>query len=388
MRPATTLALALLLTTLPLATVATSFTSVPAPTVPDQGSHLILHGRSPDSTSTRSTILSVDTPDGELVMAAEIAYGSLWISDGRDGDGSLRFFKAPATSIPHGRIQQHEQLFEVTLDGDHYTISVDQFPPVTARTVLTATTGQLSADLQAYLSSQERQGVRSPAISSVRWTSAPHATLHTFTSGPDANGWTTVDPSGEAIILHDDRFGDRSRGHLEIESTHLPTVRYIQTPVTGFDGRYVAEAAAFPDTALFPHPQALVAGISGPEVDDPSVHWAVVLDRAPASTDDLNTLIDDWTLYFVGPNGERTQIGDNWFDFAYHRVRLHVDEPADRIDVVVDDATQAFRFQGLGIGTSESIATGDVVADPVLPLRPLDVGSVIYDNVAVYPTTT
>ncbi len=356
----------------PSAAFPTPFTKVPAPEAGTRGHHLTAFIKvDPRQETPLFVVIHPDT--GEPVMWARGFLSSVVISDGRTSAGNVRNVTLPwsLTTAP--------QRFDVTLEGDTYVFAISQFARHEARTFVTAYEGRSGDPASVPLRLEHRRGT--PIVDESRWSSSPLARSHTFTSPPASNGWSVYDPEGEHIRPRPLGYADRSNGAVEVIWSLGASIGYLHTSLAGMEGRYVAEGSGAKDTELPPGDEALVAGISGP-ANAPIINWAVVMGKVLPVVGNT-TFVDEWSLFFVGPDGARTQVGDKWFTYEFHRVRVIVDEPAGRIDVVVDGAAEAFRFEGLALAPSTEMATGilKMVADRVAPT----VFDARFDNLALYP---
>ncbi len=367
---------ALLLTTVPFvqATDLPNLGDAPAsysledPTPPeDSGSHLTVFFQLADP-QVLQPLVTVDTMEGDRVLVVFGTGIDVFATDGARSDGTIR---TEAVARNHLEFRWHR--IDLTLEGASYTVSLDGGAPVQLRTFSQAHEGRLGAAPDDFIA----PGYPAPERYEARWDSTDGSQELTFRDGPSDHGWSTVDTEGDRILLWPDRRGQFSQsGTLEIESEVLPGVAYIARDVPAIDGRYVAEASGQVENTIRPPiGQAVLAGISGPG-SSPTVHWAILFDAVGP---------EPYTFGYalLGPDGSKTPVGGPWNTATPHHVRLVVDEPADRLEVSVDFAAEAFVFQGLGLDTSTKVAVGDLA--PGLALAGLGGADASYDEVSVYP---
>ncbi len=325
----------------------------------DEGQHLVFHYRS--ETYSRGIVQIVNGTGHEVLHSYSTSLQH-YISDGRDGSGDVRYKAIGADPLSvwlRG---------DIALNGSTYTYHVEDRAPVQAQTFTNATTGSFGDASQVLATGKTVETARERHMSA-------GADTHAFRTAPAQTPWTRYQTGGSMEV--EQVSGHLSRTRLVLEAPGTVTdVTSIAAPAPS--GSFIAEASfqaasqnAGRVTQSVDH-QAVLSGINGSDVQ-----WALVM-----ASIDLDP--SAWSLFFIDEAGTRTQVAPTWtqVDPYWHTVQAYVDPQSGTVEVQVDDASQAKRFEGAFDGGVDSVATGDIWDDRILWTGG---GMAFYDNLAIYP---
>ncbi len=362
-----TLVIALALVTLVLTPPSDDATATVAPSedLPVHGPHLVTFFWIDDPAGHATTVLAAEDPDGTLILKADVNMRRIHVSDGSNDSAERPTIEVP---LP---ITSSWNRVDILLQGDTYSISVDQKASVEGRTFVPATAGAWIDDPRHL----DDDGMIEEVVWADQRVDGGDGTYeHTFTTSLAEGHWRSHEDGGEVDELRN-ATGYRSAGSAEILGAITPGLAYIHAPVDAFAGRFGADVSARPHQNLFGGPigQTFLAGLSGP-IENPTIGWAFLIDR-PAGT------LDAWAVFYQAPDGIRTQVGPTMDSPAWSSYRFTIDETGDRITLRIEGG-DAVTLSDQDLGTSDRVGIGDL--DPAIGLDH-GAGVMRVDDVALYP---
>ncbi len=369
MNRTTTLLITLIMAALPFTTVfALSHTAEPAPSNPGAlsfteraGHHAVTHFDLSDSDGPPTAVFAAEDSHGDVVMLAYVSQNRLKVTDGSFQTEDILQMETSLGTAGHR--------LDVVFEGETYTISLDQRETVTARAMAPATAAAPVADPRPLLDGNDQE----VAWSHTRTDWGDGSMETTFTT-PLAQGAWHPHVTGGAVTVREGWTAHESMGLLDVD-TALEGVAYVSTSLGDLPGRYGAEASV---RAVSPHTftgATVLAGVSG-DPDDPTVHWAVVAERAPPDADEAV----GWAFYYHASGEDPLQVSPA-VGLGWHTVQAIVDEATETLILRVDEG-EAFTFHHGGLALATHLAVGDLQHE-VDSMSGF--GSAHYDDVAVYP---